>query len=246
MPAGLQIINDNGIVQIDGESLNPVLYSKGTTYTTGHGGTFESVPSVADIPIPTGLGDPTFLAIRPGASDAYACPMGTSSGNQRFVTNMAIGSAVEWWLFSRPAVVTSAGFGLDIFGPAGELVYSMGMKPMRIVQLKQFAGTWGETAVYNGPTGKYAAVFGGYAGGWHWGRTLNESGQTTVPGEGGEETIHYFAQGAGVGVGGISNGLNFGPMMHSDASTAVLPGDPAPQPDMHYASMALVVDVTGY
>lgn len=110
MPAGIQVFNDNGVVQIDGSTPNLVLVAKGQATNSV---TFNS-PSHPFIFIRPTAGHDIFL-IRRGSSYTFSCK-----------------GFFQYWAFAEPTLETTANFGFQVFNENGKMVYGSSLAPLRV------------------------------------------------------------------------------------------------------------------
>jgi hypothetical protein len=128
MPAGFQIINDSGVVQVDQDFKNYALYSKTTISSwsnSWNSGTGSSVYS-ASVSVP--------------ASGSYVVALVTDSTSYAAVmygsTIMAYRStsgfpSVTAYVFAAPGA-SGATSGLQVFDAAGEVAFDAALKYMRV------------------------------------------------------------------------------------------------------------------
>lgn len=132
MPAGFQIINDSGVVQVDQDYKNYALYSKTTitswssSWNSGTGGTVFS----AAVPIPPS-GSYVIALITSGASSASVMYGGTVMATAPSGT-----PTVTAYVFAAPTASGSTS-GVQVFDASGGVVFDSALKYMRVV----YAGT---------------------------------------------------------------------------------------------------------
>lgn len=156
MSAGLQIINDSGVVIIDENYPNLVLSSKGTVTTTGTyyaGGSGYAAFTIYSSSF-------TVSATTPMV--ALYCSAGPVSGSCAYangVWTVTIYSAftartVEWYLFDKPQTVGGSGVGLQVFDASGVCVFTSSSSSCTILDYYQLLQT---TVVANGGIGSTIA-----------------------------------------------------------------------------------------
>jgi hypothetical protein len=135
MPAGLEIINDSGTIQITESRANPVLIQKGTITTVTN--TFSGAPSATSMATFSFTRPNTstypMLAIRPtGLTGLVGIGPPTSlTWTWTFLSAQAVGTTIEYWLFDFKPTLTSSKL-FEIYDSAGTLAFSLAEKPMRI------------------------------------------------------------------------------------------------------------------
>lgn len=118
MPQGLEVFNDDGIYQIDGESPNLVFITKGSA--TGSV-TFSS-PAYPIVFIRPNMGRRIFLRHNGGTSYTFFCQ-----------------GAFSYWVFCGLTASSGSNFGLQVFNAAGSLVYSSHSKPLKIISVRSYS-----------------------------------------------------------------------------------------------------------
>jgi hypothetical protein len=222
MPAGFQIINDGGVVQVDQDFKNYALFSKTTISSwpsNWNSGTGASVYS-ASVSVP--------------ASGSYVIALVTDSTSYASVmyggTVMAYRStsglpSVTAYVFAAPGA-SGASSGLQVFDAAGQVVFDAALKYMRVV----YAGAIPSRSLpndvpytYSGlPSGSYAVVQSfsrqhyvyspGVPGSWQVWRDFYRSAAT-----GFEVRNSGFATGPG-NASGFAEQLVGGPVLLIDVS----------------------------
>lgn len=163
MPAGIEVRNDAGVLQIDETYINFTLVSQGTAttstfYYTGGGSPGASV-YYADVTV-TGRTSP-MLAIRSSAA-VYIERISISGGSWTWRVLAASGVSFDWFCFDLTPAGSLDTFGLEVFNASGVRVFHSSQKPMRIAGEYGYDGD-GFTidsvpAVNLDPTKSYAVV----------------------------------------------------------------------------------------
>ena len=135
MPAGLQVFNDSGIVQIDGTYSNLQLTAKGTastsmqnlSYFTQANGTFRyntpytTVSFTGNTPVFAVSGDSTVSVVSTSVSGSvWTVGIITPNGPASF----------EWYVFDE-ASSSGGNYGLQVFNDSGVLVFDSSNKYFR-------------------------------------------------------------------------------------------------------------------
>lgn len=133
MPAGIEVRNDAGVLQIDETYINFTLVSQGsgtvsTFYYTGGGSPGASV-YYTDVTV-TGRSSP-MLAIR-SASAMYVERISISGGSWTWRILSANGATFDWFCFDLTPAGSLDTFGLEVFNASGVRVFHSSQKPMRI------------------------------------------------------------------------------------------------------------------
>lgn len=217
MPAGFQVLNDDGIFQIDDTTVCLALAAKGRTlanihhpYGQGFGtcfyadvvytGTATSIPIIAFRNVAAGILIGLLNVQRNGATWTFRIGVaGPTSSDFRF----------DWYIFDKPKPMAS-GAGLEIYLDSGELQFSTAT-PILAVK-----GPTGDGY----PAGFYAVIS---PAGWNYREDLDtEDGQnfryyweytfggvtvTSTGAVGGERTV---AAQSGTGASGLPNGIPTG------------------------------------
>lgn len=162
MPAGLQIFNDAGIIQLDESTLNFVMRQKGTV-------TCSSLQNTGGVNYYT-----TTITYTGGTSPMLALACTTDVTHSSLVVSgttwtwtilsLTANASVGYWVFD--VAVNAETFGFEIYNSAGQKVFGLTEKPMRIHGAG--AGTY-----FSGRT--YATIQ--TANGWRWFET-NPGGST--------------------------------------------------------------------
>lgn len=165
MPAGIQVYNDSGIIQIDEtSSTNLCLRSYGTAYLSNltAGNNYGQDIRWGTITVPNG--QTPFVVLRSDSVNNLA-GFGVlnyyTSGTDTIIRvagfNSYIGQTTDWymkyWVFDKP-LVSSTGVGLEVYDASGALKYTSVKRQIPIVGI---ASTQvGTTTSF--PTGKTYAV----------------------------------------------------------------------------------------
>lgn len=128
MPAGMQVFNDSGVLQIDANTLSFALRQKGsvvcnTLQNTGGINYYITTITVASVDFP-------MLAL--AAAQPVSFIQADVSGSTWTFTILSLtsGANVSYWVFDR-AILTETG-GFEIFSEAGLKVFGLSEKPLRI------------------------------------------------------------------------------------------------------------------
>jgi hypothetical protein len=132
MPAGLQVINDNGIVQIDELYRNLVFIQK-WTFSTGGDHTFTTS---AGRFAPTLVFYSNSVPTIPTAGILLLQSTKNGDGSYTYRVN-GIG---EVYLFDVPPPPAAHGFGLQVFNAQGNIVFDSSTKPMVVRDSRRFGG----------------------------------------------------------------------------------------------------------
>lgn len=231
MDAGLRVINDSGVVQIDSTYSNYYLHSKQVVTLAAVSG--QSRISQVGVTPPY----PSQCLVAVGG--AAPVTIRGQSSNQIWIesSNDFIGSAVTVYFFVpanlSPLVGTGEG-GLRVYGPTGALVFDNSAKMVKI--LGYVPDSNGSSGVDTGIAGQYASV------------VLNDAYSITynrVSGGQGNNNASYTQTVYRVYVQTTQTGLTFysttkvrGPFLASD--------NPPPNPVYIGPMSVLLVDVTNY
>ncbi len=162
MPAGIEIKNESGYLQITDAFKNFVMIDKGTVSLGGAawspslgGGTY-TYGAHAQISIPNTTGYPPLLAFR---CTVYIAIFRTRlvSGNWVFDIVSQLGgnysTTIEWFAFSETPNVAPDSFGVEIRNAAGELAFHSSYKQLVVGDYQsQAAGHSGSVTLPSGRT----------------------------------------------------------------------------------------------
>lgn len=148
MPAGIQILNSSGTIQIDENYRNLMLRYSGSRSNTN---TF----TLNNLNLP-------LVAFRStaGVNAVYGGSLGNGSG---FFGQLNTGSTNYYIFDILPSIPSSSNYGLVIYNASGQPVFDALGKPMRFISHHRYttASEW-EGATINTPSGRTCAViFGG-------------------------------------------------------------------------------------
>lgn len=121
---GLTIYNDSGTLQIDEDYKNLSLVEKPIVNAVGGSGLI-SINYTGVRPV-VAVGHTTFVAF------VYATVSGTS-WTFYFMGGGAAGTPIQFYIFDDPK--TAPTFGLEVYNAAGQLSFSFGAPPLRIVSI---------------------------------------------------------------------------------------------------------------
>lgn len=153
MPAGLQVIGDHGVVQIDENYTNYALKYSGRTF----------IANRATLTL-NGLVNPILCLRTPEGRAVFV------SSNQSFpdvtytlITGLdsQIGTTVEWYLFDQ-TVSADSGTGLSVYRADGSIAYNTSWKVMKVGAVAQVRDI-GDNEMPGDAEGRVAAP---YAGKW--------------------------------------------------------------------------------
>lgn len=144
MPDGLQVFNDTGSFQIDGENKSFILVRKVSVTTTVRAGNDWS-SSQGRTPI--NLNE--IVALR---SSVYSAVVTVTGGQLVVVAQGEVGQVVDCYFFA-PITTSAATEGLQVFNSPGELIFCASLKNLR---MSGFASGNGDF-VYDGGR-QYAAL----------------------------------------------------------------------------------------
>lgn len=159
MPAGFEVINDGGHLQITEAYMSFGLLSKGTVSMT---------LDAAYTASPVRTGSLTIAATNPicaiGTSSAYVSVYRTSysAGNWTFYFRCAATSnfSLNYWLFDNSNVVMSTitdNFGVQVFRSDGTTAFHSSMKPLKVVDITTVTIPQSNTVTSSVPT--YEGVY---------------------------------------------------------------------------------------
>lgn len=137
MPAGIQVFNDSGIVQIDGTYSNLQLIAKGTTtttmqllqYNTQPNGTYYYTTPVAFVSFVAN--SPVFAVGGPVAASVISTSVSGSTWTVGVVTPAGTAS-FDWYVFDQAATVGS-NVGFQVFNDSGVLVFDAQAKYLKVL-----------------------------------------------------------------------------------------------------------------
>ncbi|MFJ4055102.1 hypothetical protein ACIPZC_16845 [Pseudomonas sp. NPDC089743] len=161
MPAGLQVFTPDGLVQIDDTWVNFAMISKQSLTSTDNisfDGLFVRgvqfyVASPQDLVFVHCTSEFGFMVRR----------IETNGNNRCIVVTRALGVTVEVFIFRKQPPAASL-YGLQIWNPAGELVFDAASK---FCKVKGVIPSFTGSASYNHPAGKkYAVNFPQFMGRW--------------------------------------------------------------------------------
>lgn len=153
MPAGLTVVNDSNVVQIDENFRNLVLQSKQTVNLTTR---FQTSSYTGTVTVPTST--PCVVAVASPSTGVTIGPVTTAGVLTLYGRTQ---SQATVYVFC-PATSAPSTVGLQVFNAAGEPVFDSGLQYMRVTAALQIPdrGTGTDTPyTYAGaPTGTYAVV----------------------------------------------------------------------------------------
>lgn len=196
MPAGLQIYNDAGFIQIDDSYKNCAFISKGTATTDLDIDSTE--PTSGVILSFTGRTNP-MIAFR--SSNLLSCIYLNKSGNTYnwyVYVNAPLGTTFTWYLFDDP-VASGVNSGLQVFTASGVLTFESGQRYARVIDfIKDFKYGDGSPSYTYDSAKSYAFCFA----------SPGLSVQRIPPGPGGTppQRLYRWAQGARSITGGLAQG----------------------------------------
>ena len=163
MPAGIEVRNDSGFIQIVDDIKNFVLLSKGSVNLSGSqwtGGASQSTMGAhALIVIPNTLGYPPVLALRCVTSIVvYRTQLVSGNWHIDIVAqnNYALTDTVFWYAFGPTPNTVPSTVGFEVRNAAGELCYHTGYLPMRIVDFQSAAA--GNNGQFSIAAGRVIAI----------------------------------------------------------------------------------------
>ncbi|GEM_PF-1294867 len=128
MPAGLEVINETGSYQIDGNYANLALVRKGSVQTQGY---------MSGDGIPT-LQTRALVTVNDGELIAFSCAtapavISAKVGNQVYLSaNGVAGTVINYWIFAAGTGVSN--YGLQVFDESGaELVFDSSWRLFNVV-----------------------------------------------------------------------------------------------------------------
>lgn len=131
MPAGLQVFNDYGVIQITGEDSSPIVVASGVLSTT-----WDSANgfAIGYVPVPT---DASAAVI--DLQGVWAAVGINYMGNGRLAVYTQTPVSFNYFVFAPRQHILGT-FGLEVFSPNGELVYSSTTKLLRVAYAGSFSG----------------------------------------------------------------------------------------------------------
>lgn len=147
MPAGLRIRNESGIVQIDDRTINFALKVKGSVTTSTPWSTGGVTKYITTIVVTNCASPMLALACTDKVAHYYTSVSGTTWTFH--ILTLVNGATVNYWVFDRPAEPPPRSPGdviFDIRNAAGDLVFWVEAKPLRIVGVG--SGTFASGRVY--------------------------------------------------------------------------------------------------
>lgn len=223
MPAGLRIINESNVIQVDGDYSNLALRASGVlnsgfvrSITGGYNGASHIYRMQVQADEPVICYEPRSCSLHSITRSGTTCTVDFSSSY--FAPDLP---QIKWWLFDRPR--QRENFGIEVFRQDGALAFTSAEKYLRVVGVYSFG--------FPVPAGRtYAIMQRGKRLAYY--EAIVESQQLMQF----IESDHY---------GGGST------LVHGPADSWVSGPWPENQwparPDYHFSSdVPLVVDVTGY
>ncbi len=233
MPAGLSVINANGVLQIDGTYKNLSLAQKyDVTINTE---VPNSAPRVRQAVIQPPAGYPLVAWKSDFLAYGYYMPDGSYHINAS-IDDM--GKSLTVYIFSWPSLTGQGGrgAGLWVYDAQGALVFDSTMKWARVVGATESAASPG---VINGlPGGEYAVTTSrlGLSGSW--------DGPLFPPDVNGNATFAFTS--AYRAARSLPDGAAWGPVRGHDRTQYRALATPPPQGYSSPPGEILVLDVTGY
>lgn len=231
MDAGLRIINESGVVQIDSTYSNYYLHSQQVTTLASSSANVLLSTSEISVPFP----GQCLIAIRSAVPVSVA---GSTANTVAVVgAKSSAGASVTVYFFVpanlSPLVGTGEG-GLRVFGPTGNLVFDNSAKMVKILSYVPHAvdgqsvnlgasGTYAAVVLNE----EYAAVYNRLSGGG----ALNNASWT-------ETRTHLLVQVTSTGCYFTNTSWTSGSFLASD--------NPPPQPVLIGPKSVLLLDVTNY
>lgn len=144
MPEGLEVYNDNGVFQIDGNRRNFQLKQSGsgtcnTSETTGGRTRYYTTIAVTSSTAPL-----FFIGGNTNVCGLYGISVSGSTWTFQIVSNTN-GATFNYWVFDAQDTAPD-NFGLEVWNAAGQRVFHSGGKPLRIVGVQNGATTVTYTA----------------------------------------------------------------------------------------------------
>lgn len=164
MPAGFQIVNSSGVVQVDENYVNLGLVAKGTI--TIPAGGIGGLAAPAQISF-TGVSP--ILCIRPVNTFAFIRSVTKSGSTYAYTVNggfatsgnsSPLAETFNWYIFDRMSQIGTTNYGIQIYNAAGEITFNSSANPMRVAAVGQIPNASLATApatVSASQSGTYAA-----------------------------------------------------------------------------------------
>lgn len=163
MPAGFQLVNDQGVVQVDENFINLALVAKGAVHIPAGGiGGLLAPPQI------NYWGVSPILCLRSVSTYAYIRQVTKSGNTYSYVINGGFAGAMNdsplaetfnWYIFDRMSQVPASNAGLQVFNAWGELTFSSASRPMRVATVAQIP----HAPLLTTPTVANAGKYGVYA-----------------------------------------------------------------------------------
>lgn len=228
MPEGIEVFNDNGRLVLSSNLRNPVLRATGSVNTIANTLTGAFNTSMLKVPYTKVAGSFPMCAIRPPSAmmyigiNRYPATAGVDDIEFIYVGNMAVGTAIPYWVFDTPPAVGAGLRGLEIYDSTGALNFSIQNKPLKIANVIGGNFTGIGTTNYTFITGHtYAAILGK----WTTYQTYRALGNRT--------------DGFGRSIAGITNGIATSRLKFEETS-----GNNAET--INQSQQIVIADVTGY
>lgn len=155
--AGVSIVGQHGVVQIDSESRNLGLVAQGTAL--GSASTLQFSASV--------VSSAPMLCIRSPSAAIMVTGVSISGGVATYTYSRSAVADFDWFVFDVPAAAAAHGTGVQVFDASGAIAFDSTMRPMRMAGVASIpdgatapdtAGTYPPTAgSITAPMGSYAA-----------------------------------------------------------------------------------------
>ena len=181
MAAGFQIVNANGIVQVDENYVNLGLVAKGTI--TIPAGGIGGMAAPAQISF---TGASPILCIRPVSTYAFIRSVTKLGNTFSYTVNGGYSGAgntsptaetFNWYIFDRMSQIAVTNYGIQIYNASGELTFNSSSNPMRIAGVGQTPNA----ALSTAPATVSAAQAGIYAACISNGRLFSQVVSTQPP-----------------------------------------------------------------
>lgn len=164
MPAGVQIIGDSGVIQIDQNYFNVELQSKQTISTIAGEAIWQAGQS--RLVVTTNINTAPYVAIKPIANEIglWRSELSGSTLTLTYFCQAPIGTQIQVYFFGNPSSSPS-NFGLQVFNELGELTYDSNRKYARVLLKISGNDDVDEPVNYPLPSGKeYAVLQGVFSG----------------------------------------------------------------------------------
>jgi hypothetical protein len=134
MPAGFQVFDANGNLQVSSEMMTYHLRKTGQKATQSRNGGNTTASSLLVEKWPGS--DEAICAVRPpNGYSASLIGQAYSRTNWNFATDAPIGTVFDYFIFDRSVHIPGSNFGIEVRNGSGEITYSTNHRPMSAVAM---------------------------------------------------------------------------------------------------------------